>query len=86
MTSRDIRQAINSIQQNHGRLTLFAKKYQLSYNYLVNVGNVRLHQLGHDTALKIIAALKDEQRDEINALEQQLANLKAATNINQSAA
>lgn len=86
MTSDEIRHAIKTIQQTRGRLKQFSKKHNLSYDYLFNVANGRLRQLGHDTALTIIAALKHEQQNEIVELEQKLASLKAATGIQQSAA
>lgn len=91
MTSDEIRHAIKTIQQTRGRLKQFSKKqfskkHNLSYDYLFNVANGRLRQLGHDTALTIIAALKHEQQNEIVELEQKLASLKAATGVQQSAA
>jgi hypothetical protein len=86
MTSDEIRHAIKMIQQTRGRLKQFSQKHDLSYDYLFNVANGRLRQLGHDTALNIIAALKHEQQDEIVELEQRLASLKAATDVQQSAA
>ncbi len=86
MTSDEIRQAIQTLQQTRGRLKQFSQKHNLSYNYLFIFANGRLRQLGHDTALNIIAALKHEQQDEIVELEQRLASLKAATDVQQSAA